>query len=102
MELSEYVPVAVNCCVAPVRIVGFAGVTAIEESVGAGGAACTVRPAFPETPFSVAETVVVPALTPVASPPVPMVATAVCEEAQVTELVRFRVEPSEYVPVAMN
>ena len=34
--LSEYVPVAVNCCVPPAWIVGFAGVTAIEFSVGAG------------------------------------------------------------------
>ena len=33
--LSEYVPVAVNCCVAPVGMVGFAGVTAIDVSVGA-------------------------------------------------------------------
>ena len=31
---SEYVPVAVNCCVPPATIVGFAGVTAIEVSVG--------------------------------------------------------------------
>jgi hypothetical protein len=76
--------VAVNCCVAPGAIAGLAGVTAIEESVGAGGAACTVRPAFPETPFNVAEIVVVPALTPVANPPVPMVATAVLEETQAT------------------
>ena len=32
--LSEYVPVAVNCWVAPTAILGFAGVTAIEASVG--------------------------------------------------------------------
>src|SRR6185295_11677983 len=32
----EYVPVAVNCCVAPVEIVGVAGVTAMDETVGAG------------------------------------------------------------------
>src|SRR5207237_3223347 len=32
---SEYVPVAVNCCVAPVKFVGFAGVTAIDASAGA-------------------------------------------------------------------
>ena len=30
---SEYVPVAVNCCVPPCAIDGFAGVTAIEVSV---------------------------------------------------------------------
>jgi hypothetical protein len=32
----EYVPVAVNCCVAPAWIVGLAGVTAIDTGVGAG------------------------------------------------------------------
>ena len=31
--LSEYVPVAVNCCVLPTVIAGFRGVTAIDESV---------------------------------------------------------------------
>jgi hypothetical protein len=31
--LSEYVPVAVNCWVAPTAILGFAGVTAIEDNV---------------------------------------------------------------------
>jgi hypothetical protein len=31
--LSEYVPVAVNCCVEPKAIPGLAGVTSIEDSV---------------------------------------------------------------------
>jgi hypothetical protein len=39
VELSEKVPVAVNCSVAPLPIEGFAGVTAIDTSV----AAVTVR-----------------------------------------------------------
>jgi hypothetical protein len=34
--LSEYVPVAVNCCVAPTWIVGVTGVTAMDCKVGAG------------------------------------------------------------------
>ena len=38
--LSLYVPVAVNCCVVPFAIDGFAGVTAIDCSV----AAVTVNP----------------------------------------------------------
>ena len=38
--LSEYVPVAVNCCVAPVETVALTGVTAIEVSAG-GGPACS-------------------------------------------------------------
>lgn len=35
VELSEYVPVAMNCCVVPFAIEGFKGVTAIDVSVGA-------------------------------------------------------------------
>ena len=35
VELSEKVPVAVNCCVFPLAMLGLAGVTAIELSVGA-------------------------------------------------------------------
>jgi hypothetical protein len=34
VELSLNVPVAVNCCVAPLVIEGFAGVTAIDTSTG--------------------------------------------------------------------
>jgi hypothetical protein len=34
VELSEYVPVAVNCWVAPTVLLGLAGVTAMDESVG--------------------------------------------------------------------
>lgn len=33
MVLSEYVPVAVNCCVVPKAMLEFAGVTSIEVSV---------------------------------------------------------------------
>ena len=83
-----------NCCVAPVRIVGLAGVTAIDCSVGAA-ARRHRQSSVSGTPLSVAEIVVVPALTPVANPPVPMVATAVLEEAHVTCVVRFCVELSE-------
>jgi len=36
VELSLNVPVAVNDCVAPLRIDGVAGVTAIDASVGSG------------------------------------------------------------------
>jgi hypothetical protein len=34
--LSEYVPVAVNCCVAPVAMLALAGATVMETSVGCG------------------------------------------------------------------
>ena len=54
------------------------------------------------TPESEAVILVVPAVTPVASPPVEMVATLVSELAQFTFEVISAVEPSEYVPVAVN
>src|ERR1019366_2589416 len=96
--LSLYVPVAVNCCVAPLAIEGFAGVTAIDCSV-AGVTVNTVEPLIaPE----VALIVLVPTATPLARPPAAMVATVVVPDAQVTEAVRFCVLLSLYVPVAVN
>ena len=81
---SLYVPVAVNCCVAPWAIEGFAGVTAIDTSV-----AVTVRLVDPLIVPDAAEIVVVPVATPVASPAPLIVPTAVLVELQVTELVKF-------------
>ena len=59
------------------------------------GAAWTVRVLVAVTPLSAAEMTVAPAETPVASPLVLMVATAVFEEVHVTRLLRFCVLPSE-------
>ena len=102
VELSEYVPVAVNCRVVPSTTLGLAGVTAMETSV----AAVTVSVVDPETPPDVAVIVVVPAATGVANPSEPaallIVATPVVDELQVTVVVRFCVVPSENVPVAVN
>ncbi len=95
---SEYVPVALNCCVAPVKIVGSAGVTAIDVSV----AVCTVRTVLPVIPLKVAEIVLVPAATPVARPAAVMVETPVFEEVHVTWPVMFCVVLSVKVPVAVN
>lgn len=50
---------------------------------------------LPETAPDVAVIVVDPAAAAVARPPVVMVATAVAEELQVTDDVRFWMEPSE-------
>ena len=47
---SEYVPVAVSCCVVPLAIVGFAGVTEIETRT----AGLTVRVVLPLTEPEVA------------------------------------------------
>jgi hypothetical protein len=56
-------------------------------------AAVTVSCVEPVTPVSVAEMVVDPAATPVASPEALMVATAVAEEAQVAVEVMLAVVP---------
>ncbi len=98
VELSEYVPVAVNCSVRPLAMLGLAGVTAIDSNV----AAVTVRTVEPVTPLSIALIVEVPTPTPVARPALVIVATDAVAEAHVTWLVRFSVELSEYVPVAVN
>ena len=57
---------------------------------------CTVSSLLPVIPLSVAETVLVPALTPVANPvAASIVATAVLDEDQTTWLVMFWVLLSE-------
>lgn len=88
---SEKVPVAVNCFVVPLAIDGFVGATAIETRL----AVPTVNVVLPVTPVVVAVISEVLRPTPVASPPEVMVATAVFEEAQVTEVVKVFVVPSE-------
>jgi hypothetical protein len=97
LELSLNVPVAVNCCVAPLVIRGFAGVTAIDTSV----AAFTVSSVEPVMLPTVAEIVEVPAPTPVASPVLLIVATAPVPEAH-TALLSTCVVLSLNVPVAVN
>jgi hypothetical protein len=69
-----------------------AGVTAMEESVGAGGAV-TVSAAVPFTPVSVAVMVVDPAATAVERPAALMVAVAVLELVHVAFDVTFAVDP---------
>src|SRR5271167_2279075 len=76
---SLNVPVAVNCCVAPLVIEGFAGVTAIDCSV----AAVTVRSVEPLIDDDVAEIVEVPTAAPVARPAALIVAVVVVPEDQV-------------------
>jgi hypothetical protein len=87
--LSEKVPVAVNCCAIPSGMLGFAGVTAIDVMT----AEVTVRVVDPEIEPRVAEMVVLPAATAVASPwvgpLVTIVAAAAFDEFQVTLPVRF-------------
>jgi len=91
VELSEYVPVAVNCCVLPATTDGFAGVTAMDTSV----AAVTVKLVFPDTLPLVALIVVDPIPAPVATPALLIVATVVVSELHVTLPVIFAVLVSE-------
>jgi len=102
VEPSLYVPIAVNCSVSPFGSVELLGVTAIDTRA----AAVTASGAEPETLPSAALTVVEPGAVAVARPFDPeallMVATAPAEELQVTCEVRFWVDPSLYVPVAVN
>jgi hypothetical protein len=100
VELSEKVPVAVNCSVAVIAIVGFAGVTAIDTSVGV--VTVTVRAVEPLIAPEAACILLVPAATAVANPPALIVTTVAVCEVQVTEPVKFCVELSENVPVAVN
>lgn len=58
--------------------------------------------AFEAMPPWLAETFADPTEFPAARPPTLIVATAVFEELQVTEVVRFCVLPSVKVPVAVN
>jgi len=98
--VSEYMPVALNCWVAPTNMVGLAGITTMEDRV----AKFTVRSVFPEIEVLVMEVavmVVVPTETAKATPVVlSIVATVISDEVQVTCVVK--VVPSEYVPVAVN
>lgn len=61
----------------------------------------TVRVVWAGIDPETAAIVVLPAFRPVASPVEVMVATVVLLEDQVTVVVRFRVVPSENVPVAV-
>ncbi len=73
--------------------------TTIEVSV----AATTVSPVLPLTVPDVAVIVVVPlSVSAVATPAAVIVAVVVFDELQVTVEVRFCVDPSLYVPVAVN
>jgi len=69
---------------------GFAGLTTIEDSA----AAVTVRVVDPATEPKATRMMLLPVATPLARPVLLIPATEVFEESQVTEFVRFCVEPS--------
>jgi L-fucose mutarotase/ribose pyranase (RbsD/FucU family) len=94
--LSEYVPVAWKGTVVPAGADGLAGVTEMDFKV----AAVTVSVVLSAIPPDVAEMVLLPTATAVATPAELMVAAAGAPEAQVTAAVMSLVLLSEYVPVA--
>ena len=93
---SSKVPVAVKACVSPVVIDAVEGFTTMDRRL----AIVTVAVVAPTIVPDVAVMLEVPAETPVTSPAVLTVATAVSDDAQVAELVMIFVLPSLYVPVA--
>ena len=95
---SEYAPEALNCCVASWGMPGLAGATDMEDRV----AAVTVSAVLPEIAPEATLMVVVPAVIAVARPLPLAVATIGLDEFQVTCVVKSRLVPSEYVPVAVN
>ena len=96
--LSENVPVAANCVVVPLAMLGLDGVTVMDTSV----AGFTVSEVDPVMLPDVAVTVVDPTATEVAKPEVPIVATPVLDELQVACAVKSCVVLSENMPVAAN
>jgi len=95
VELSEYVPVAVNCFDVPSAMLGLVGESVMETSV----AGVTVSVAVPETLPDVAVIVVEPVATDVALPlesaVLLMAATATVDEFHITVVVRSCVVLSE-------
>jgi hypothetical protein len=98
VELSENVPVAVNCCLVPAAIEALVGDTLIETS--AAGVIVIVTDC--EVEPDVALIVALPCPTPVATPVLETETTPLEDEAQLIDEVRSCVVPSEYVPVAWN
>ena len=92
---------ALYCWLAPGPIVAIGGETLIATS-----GSCTASDVEPASEPDVAEIMVVPESALVASPidpgVLPTAATVGDEEAQVTDVVMFAVDPSVYSPLAVN
>lgn len=91
VEVSEYVAVTVNCCVPAICKRGLIGVMAIDNKV-AGVTVSVVLPLMLPKDAVMTE---VPAVTPVASAPAVMVATAGVADVQVEMAVMLLVVPLE-------
>jgi len=96
VALFDSVPLALNCWLVPMAMLGEAGVTVMDDS------AATVRVVELDTPPEVAVMVEEPGAMAVANPAALMVATPVVDELQVTDAVRSRTLPFEKLPMALN
>lgn len=88
-----------NCCVSPDATDGFAGVTAIDTSVGAVTVSVATLLVMPP---DAAVIFAVPSVSVAANPEPLIIATPVADEFHVAVLVRLAVLESVYVPVAVN
>jgi hypothetical protein len=98
VDPSVKVPVAVNCSVWPSAMLGSAGVTAMEVTTAGVTVSVVELLMLP----SVAVIIEVPVARVEANPVLDIVATVVFADAQTTEFVRFSIDPSLNVPVAVN
>lgn len=100
--VSEFVPVAISCCVVFTGTVGFAGVTAMDVGLAQRFAVVTVICVEAEKAPERAVTVVTPVVPPVTTPAAETDAVVLSAELHVTDAVKSLVEPSEKLPLACN
>src|SRR5476649_2716905 len=94
-EPSAYLATAVNCTVPATGKAAVAGVTVTLVSATSGSAGLTVSVALPDLPPKLALSTLLPALTPVASPPLALtLATAGVAEVQADAVVTSCDDPS--------
>lgn len=102
VEPSEYVPIAVNCWEEPIgKFAGVFGVRVIEDRVGVGNTTAKSIAGL-VTPDNTALISIFPLATPVSKPDEDIVATLSGSISHFTLSVMSAVEPSEYVPIAVN
>ncbi len=100
--LSENVPVAVNCFTVPVIMDELPGDTDIVASVAAVTVSVVEADRLPDVAVIVVEPVANALEKPLEPAALLMDATLVADELHVMEAVKFCVELSEYVPIAVN
>lgn len=93
MALLDKVPVALNCLLAPTKLVEFAGVTAMDTN--AAGVNAVEPETFPEAAVIVVEPAETAVATPFDSAELLIEAIPLFDELHVTSDVMSRIKPSE-------